>query len=149
MRARRCIDVRQPLSQLLEAPSDRGQATQLPLDRHDLAARTLYVEWPQVVAATAAQLRHVAARHPDDRELAALIKELTAGSTDFRTHWVTGEVALRTSGTKSLRHPEAGVLTFTDENFEAPGDARQRLVAFTPGKDSPTEAALRLLRGGQ
>lgn len=118
------------------------------LARHlflDPAARTFYLEWSEIAAATAAQLRLTATRHPADHRLTALVNELTRSSADFGTYWSSGDVELRSYGTKSLRHPEIGVLTFNYENFDAPGDPRQRLVAFTPERNSPTEAALQLL----
>ncbi|OXM68976.1 MULTISPECIES: helix-turn-helix domain-containing protein [Amycolatopsis] len=111
----------------------------------DPAARDRYVEWEEVAAATAAQLRLAVGRHPHDEDLAALVAELSARSEEFRRWWHTGDVELRAFGTKSFRHPGAGVLTFHYENFELPGDTRQRLVTLTPAKDSTTEAALRLL----
>ncbi|GHF16599.1 DNA-binding protein [Amycolatopsis deserti] len=114
----------------------------------DPAARDLYVEWEEVAAATAAQLRLVAGRHPDDADLAELVADLSGQSAEFRRMWDTGDVELRAFGTKSFRHPDAGVLTLHYENFELPGDTRQRLVTFTPAKGSTTEAALRLLLSG-
>ncbi|ATW47016.1 helix-turn-helix domain-containing protein [Streptomyces peucetius] len=111
----------------------------------DPAARSLYLEWSDVAAATAAQLRLTAARYPADRELTALIEELKRSSDAFDTYWASGDVEIRSSGTKRLRHPSAGVLTLSYENFDAPGDPRQRLVAFTAEPGSPTDAALQLL----
>lgn len=110
----------------------------------DRAAREFYVEWDEVAAATAAQLRLAAGRHPHD-DLAELVAELSGQSAEFRRLWDTGDVELRTFGAKSFRHPEAGVLTLNYENFELPGDTRQRLVTFTPSEGSTTEAALQLL----
>ncbi|NIH80838.1 helix-turn-helix transcriptional regulator [Amycolatopsis viridis] len=114
----------------------------------DPAARDFYVEWDEVAAATAAQLRLVAGRHPGDADLARLVAELSERSTEFRRLWSTGDVELRAFGAKSFLHPDAGLLTFHYENFELPGDARQRLITFTPAKGSTTEAALQLLGTG-
>jgi transcriptional regulator with XRE-family HTH domain len=122
---------------------DRNLARHLFLDP---AARDFYVTWQEVAAATAAQLRLVSGRHPRDRELARLIEDLSHGSEEFRALWAGGDVELRTSGVKDLRHPALGVLTLHYENFEAPGDPRCRLVTLTPTADTATEAALQLLR---
>lgn len=111
----------------------------------DPAARTFYVEWPQVAAATAGQLRDTAARFPSDRELALLIADLHAGSADFAGLWDRGDVEIRTHGTKTLRHPALGILAFSYENFDLAGNPRQRLVALDPEPDGPTEAALHLM----
>ena len=101
------------------------------------AARAFYVEWDEVAAATVAQLRLVAGRHPMDQEVRTLIDDLTAASPEFADLWRTGDVAQRGHGSKSFRHPELGVLTMSYENLELPGDPRQRLVTFTPAAALP------------
>ncbi|NUR59303.1 MAG: helix-turn-helix domain-containing protein [Catenulispora sp.] len=97
----------------------------------DPASRRFYLDWDETVAATATQLRAVAASYPDDAELTLLIDELTAGSDAFRAAWATGDVQVRAHGTKQLRHPDLGARTFAYENFNAAGDPRQRLVTLT------------------
>jgi transcriptional regulator with XRE-family HTH domain len=104
----------------------------------DPAARSFYVEWNDIAAATVAQLRLVAGRYPADAEVSALIDDLTATRGEFAELWQAGAVAVRTYGTKRFRHPELGMLTVNYENLELPGDPRQRLIVFTPptGRDS-------------
>jgi hypothetical protein len=68
----------------------------------DPGARDFYVEWDEVTAATTGQLRLAAGRHPGDRDLAALIAELSADSADFRALWAAGDVEQRSSGAKWL-----------------------------------------------
>lgn len=109
------------------------------------AARDLYVDWRDVAAATVAQLRLVTGRYPHDAASAALVAELTARSGDFAELWATGDVELRTHGTKSFRHPTVGVLTLYYENLDLPGDLRQRLVTFSPDPGTPTATALQQL----
>ncbi|GAA2121140.1 helix-turn-helix transcriptional regulator [Actinomadura napierensis] len=111
----------------------------------DPAARDFYVAWDEIAAVTAAQLRLVSARHPGDRDLAGLIGELREGSAEFQGLWAAGDVELRTSGVKDLRHPALGVLTFSYENFEMLGDPRCRMVTLTPVPDGASEVALQLL----
>ncbi|MBB5916226.1 transcriptional regulator with XRE-family HTH domain [Nocardia transvalensis] len=98
----------------------------------DPAARTFYVEWDEVAAATVAQLRLVTGRYPDDEEASALTAELATASAAFAALWRTGDVTLRTYGSKSFRHPARGTVTVNYENLELPGDFRQRLVTLTP-----------------
>ncbi|MFJ1455232.1 helix-turn-helix domain-containing protein [Nocardia sp. N2S4-5] len=100
----------------------------------DGAAREFYVEWDQVAAATAAQLRMVAGRYPADSELSKLIEDLSKCSTDFASLWGSGRVDVRTHGSKSFRHPRLGVVVVDYENFDLPGDPRRRLVVFAPAK---------------
>ncbi|MFF2555418.1 helix-turn-helix transcriptional regulator [Nocardia sp. NPDC058058] len=111
----------------------------------DPAAREFYVEWDEVAAATVAALRVTAATHPHDRDLTVLINELSTGSVEFDELWQTGEVAVRTHGSKSFRHPAIGILTLNYENLELPGDLRQRLVTFSPDPATATSAALQVL----
>lgn len=113
----------------------------------DPAARDFYVEWDQVAAATAGQLRLSAGRYPYDRDLAALVAELTRRSGDFRELWDVGNVEQRASGAKSFRHPAVGVLRLHYHHFVPVDEPRQRLVTFTPEGESATEAALQLMAG--
>ncbi|MDH6137570.1 transcriptional regulator with XRE-family HTH domain [Kitasatospora sp. MAA4] len=125
-----------------------GQNANPNMARHlflDPAAADFYLEWSDVAAATAAQLRLVHARSPADTELTALIDDLTTGSVAFGTHWAAGDVELRTAGSKNLRHPEVGVLALHYENLDLPGDPGQRIVTLSPAEDSATKSALRLL----
>ncbi|MEU6425280.1 helix-turn-helix domain-containing protein [Microbispora sp. NPDC046973] len=111
----------------------------------DPGSREFYVEWDDVAAATAGQLRVAAGLHPQDAELARLVRELGDGSETFRGLWNAREVDVRTSGTKSFRHPALGTITFCYENFVPAGDPRQRLVVLVPAADGATEAAVHLL----
>jgi transcriptional regulator with XRE-family HTH domain len=117
-------------SDLLTArPKGRNMARSLFLNP---AARAFYVDWDDVAVATVGELRRVAGRRPDDQQLRSLLATLHEESAGFRKHWSDGHVELRASGRKSFRHSELGQLTLNYENFDLPGDARQRLVAFLP-----------------
>ncbi|MCO5996760.1 helix-turn-helix transcriptional regulator [Actinoallomurus rhizosphaericola] len=103
--------------------------------------RVFYVEWEEVAAATVGELRVAAGRYPGDAELSALIRELHSGSGDFRRLWAGGDVDVRTYGVKRFHHGVLGTLTFCFENFELAGDARQRLITFTPVGSGEAEVA--------
>ncbi|GCD96858.1 helix-turn-helix transcriptional regulator [Embleya hyalina] len=124
-------------------PAARNLARYLFLDPE---ARDFYVEWDEVAAATAAQLGLAEGLRPGDRELAALIAELSAGSTEFRGFRDTGDVEQRSHGTKTFRHPAVGVLDLHYENLDLVGDPGRRLVTFSPRADGAAEAGLQLLR---
>ncbi|MFE3188087.1 helix-turn-helix domain-containing protein [Nocardia sp. NPDC059240] len=98
----------------------------------DPAARTFYVEWEDVAAATVAQLRRTVGRYPNDPATTALVDELASGSAEFIELWKIGEVEQRSFGRKIIRHPHSGDVTFDYENLELPGDPRQRIVTFVP-----------------
>ena len=66
-------------------PADRPNLTRmLFLDPH---TRELYARWEEEAARAVASLRLIAGRHPDDRELAELIGELTLKSAEFASLW--------------------------------------------------------------
>ncbi|MGW5350186.1 helix-turn-helix domain-containing protein [Streptomyces sp. NPDC004031] len=122
------------------------------LARHiflDPSAADFYLDWDEVAAVTAAQLRFVRALLPEDAELAALMAELDAGSPAFRTYWSAGDVELRASGTKIVHHPDYGVLHLHYENLDLPGDPHHRVVVLSPEPDPATTAVwARLIRAG-
>ncbi|MGW1991466.1 helix-turn-helix transcriptional regulator [Embleya sp. NPDC001921] len=123
-------------------PAARNLARYLFLDPD---ARDFYVEWDEVAAATAAQLRLAEGRRPGDRELGALIAELSSGSAEFRVFWDAGDVEQRSHGIKTFRHPAVGVLDLHYENLDLVGDPGHRLVTFSTGVEGAAEAALQLL----
>ncbi|KXO96121.1 hypothetical protein AXK60_21080 [Tsukamurella pseudospumae] len=114
-------------------------------------SRQRLLHWEDVCRATAGQLRLAAAQHPNDQELAHLIGELMLASTNFQTHWNSGDVDLRTHGSKSFRHPTVGEVTLSFDTFELPcgqvDDVRQigqRLLTLYPTTEEARNA-LRLI----
>ena len=72
-------------------------------------------------------------------------------STNFQTHWNSGDVDLRTHGSKSFRHPTVGEVTLSFDTFELPcgqvDDVRQigqRLLTLYPTTEEARNA-LRLI----
>jgi hypothetical protein len=125
-----------------KAPADRN------IPRHvflDPEARALYPEWHAVAAQTVAYLRLLAGHHPDDRELCALVGELSVKSEDFRRLWADHQVKACMYGVKHIAHPVAGLLTLPYETLTVPAEPEQTIVAYTPEPGSETEERLRLL----
>ncbi|MDN0200901.1 helix-turn-helix transcriptional regulator [Streptomyces sp. S.PNR 29] len=125
-----------------KAPADRN------IPRHvflDPEARALYPEWHAVAAQTVAHLRIDAGHHPDDRELCALVGELSVKSEDFRRLWADHEVKACMHGVKRIAHPVAGLLTLPYETLTVPVEPEQTIVVYTPEPGSETEERLRLL----
>ncbi|MFI6640279.1 helix-turn-helix domain-containing protein [Streptomyces sp. NPDC050504] len=124
---------------------DRNNARFLFLDP---ASRDVHPDWADRAAEAVGQLRVASGRYPDDTELAALITELSALSTDFRKIWDSGEITMCAAGRKRLRHPVAGLLELNFEVLYVPGaPGEQGLVVhvFSAEADSPEAAALALL----
>ncbi|GAA1527876.1 helix-turn-helix transcriptional regulator [Actinomadura kijaniata] len=126
-----------------DRPGDRPNIARLVfLDAH---TRELYADWRAKARDTVADLRRAAARYPDDRELAALVGELTMKSRDFAALWSAHPVRACAHYVRELRHPTVGPLTLINETLELPDDDRQRLALFYAEPGTPDETGLRLL----
>ncbi|MFE7574995.1 helix-turn-helix transcriptional regulator [Streptomyces sp. NPDC057521] len=108
-------------------------------------ARELYPDWPAVAAETVAHLRLDAGLHPDDKELAALVGELSLKSEDFRHLWADHQVKAKTYGVKRMAHPVVGALTLPYETLTVPGEPDLSLVVYTPEPGSETAERIALL----
>lgn len=108
-------------------------------------ARELYPDWPAVAAETVAHLRLDAGLHPDDKELAALVGELSLKSEDFRRLWADHQVKAKTYGVKRMHHPVVGALTLPYETLAVPGEPDLSLVVYTPEPGSETAERIALL----
>ncbi|MEU9318541.1 helix-turn-helix transcriptional regulator [Streptomyces sp. NPDC048295] len=113
------------------------------------AARELYPDWAAVAAETVAHLRLDAGLHPDDKQLATLVGELSLRSDDFRRLWADHQVKSKTYGVKRIAHPLAGELVLPYETLAAAGDPGQCLVVYTPEPGSETAARVALLADGR
>ncbi|MFI6910205.1 helix-turn-helix transcriptional regulator [Nonomuraea sp. NPDC050394] len=112
------------------------------LDEH---TRSLFRDWEHKARETVAFLRLDAGRHPGDRELAALVGELSVKSEDFRRLWAEREVRERSAGRNILDHPLAGELVLDYDSLRPGEQGDQVLVTYLAEPGSPTEEALRFL----
>ncbi|WP_305785202.1 helix-turn-helix transcriptional regulator [Symbioplanes lichenis] len=112
----------------------------------DSAAQDRIVNWEEFARAAVGGLRYETGRYPQDRRLGALIEELRAGSSLVAGWWTDQTVTDRTSVTKRLDHPAAGVLEFGIESVCLPHCADQRLVVYTAEPGSVTARMLPLVR---
>jgi transcriptional regulator with XRE-family HTH domain len=126
-----------------DRPADRPNFTRmLFLDPH---YRDLHPRWEIAAACAVASLRIAASRDADDRELAALIGELSMRSEVFAALWVEHRVGSHAFGPRQLRHPEVGDLTLELETLDVADGSGHRLVTYTAAPGSPSDTALRLL----
>lgn len=93
-------------------------------------------------AAVVSDLRRATGRFPQDRRLAALIRELSAGNARFAELWATGAVAAHREDRKTIDHPEAGPVT-VDCDVLSDGDFERKIVIMTAAAGSEDEARLR------
>ncbi|MFD4501871.1 helix-turn-helix domain-containing protein [Streptomyces sp. NPDC058457] len=126
-------------------------APDLPAQRPDMArlvfldshVRDLYVDWPSKARAVVGNLRIVAARHPEDVALHALLGELSAKSTEFASMWADHRIKACTVAPYEMRHPLVGSLTVVQQTLSSgPGPG---VVVATTEPGSPSRAALTLL----
>lgn len=111
----------------------------------DPLARERIVNWADFAAAAVGAMRYEVGRHPGDRCLAALVAELRTTNPDVARWWDDHGVTDRTSVSKRIAHPVAGLLEFGIESVGKPHDPEQRLIVYTVEPDGPTARNLTLL----
>jgi len=107
-------------------------------------ARTLYADWPQAAAASAAQLRTAVAADPGDPALAELVTELLHSSPEFASLWQRHDVRYRRSDRKSFHHPAVGDITFLYESLDT-GQDGQRLAVYQTAPGTRDHEAMIML----
>jgi transcriptional regulator with XRE-family HTH domain len=111
----------------------------------DPGPRKLYDDWPTAARSLVAILHMDAGRHPQDPQLAELIRDLSLHDDDFRRWWTDHDVLNNTHGTRLYHHPVAGDLTLNFEIFSPAGDEDQTLTLHTAEPGSPSEQGLHQL----
>ncbi|MGW3150423.1 MULTISPECIES: helix-turn-helix domain-containing protein [Streptomyces] len=124
-----------------ETPAQRPNMARLVfLDSH---IRDLYVDWPSKARAAVGNLRLVAAQHPEDAALHALLGELTTKSTEFASMWADHRIKACTVAPYEMHHPLVGPLTIIQQTLSnGPGPI---VVVATTEAGSPSRTALALL----
>jgi transcriptional regulator with XRE-family HTH domain len=92
-----------------------------------------------------ATLRTAAGRYPDDPGLQRLVRDLNAGSDEFRTLWPETEAGAWRSLTKTVEHPSMGTLLLDCDTLHVP-DVDQRVVVYSAAAGTREAEALSLLR---
>ena len=94
----------------------------------------------------AAMLRIEAGRSPHDKNLIALIGELSTQSEEFRQRWAAHNVRFHRTGRKILRHPVVGVLELDYEAMEFPAHPNLTLLVYTEAAaGTPASDGLKVL----
>jgi transcriptional regulator with XRE-family HTH domain len=97
-------------------------------------AREVYLEWEPEARAMLGRFRLAAARYPGDPGFGALAAELQRRSEQVRAWWPRHDVTAVGSGSKKLRHPRLGPVTYSHVVLQVADDPGQTLVAFSaPG----------------
>lgn len=111
----------------------------------DPAAPGYYGDWEAMVDVVVAGLRAESGRSKDDKDLMALIGELTTHSREFSSRWAAHNVRTHRAGAKTLHHPVVGDLTISFEAMELTADPDLVFIAYTAQPGSPSADALSLL----
>ena len=107
------------------------------------AARDLFPNWEDRAASAVANLRTVTATDPEAPDLAALVAELLAASSDFARLWERHDVQRRRGEVKGFAHPRLGLVTLTLDVLYLEGGQRLGVYQAEPG--SADERALTAL----
>jgi transcriptional regulator with XRE-family HTH domain len=100
---------------------------------------------PDTAAGCVGCLRSAQARYPKDPDLALLIADLTAGSTQFDELWRSGRSGQLRATTTTTEHPELGPLTLDCDVLLVP-EADQTVVVYSAAAGTPGASAIDLLR---
>jgi len=111
----------------------------------DPARREMFTDWERSSRVLVAKFRADSARHLGDGAFEALSTALRKRSPEFAQAWERHEVSHSGEGRKDLRHPTAGMLSFSHAVFHPSEHSEQRLVLYSPLPDNDTPAKLAAL----
>ncbi|HKD52636.1 MAG TPA: helix-turn-helix transcriptional regulator [Steroidobacteraceae bacterium] len=98
----------------------------------DPQVRAAQPDWESVARFVVAAFRADAARAGASRNVQALIDELARASPAFAGMWRDNDVRVYGEGTKRLKHPRAGLLTFEYSAFAVDGRPDLGMVIYNP-----------------
>ncbi|GAA4387724.1 helix-turn-helix transcriptional regulator [Tsukamurella soli] len=108
----------------------------------DPRAHEVYLDYNRVARETVGNLRSLSGGHPSHPRLVALVGELSVASPDFARLWGEGEVVGKANGTKTIAHPELGVLELEWATLEVAAAPGQLVVAYQAVPGTASEAAV-------
>lgn len=111
----------------------------------DPRAQTFYRDWESQTRQIVAILRAEAGRSPYDRQLSALVGELSTRSDLFRTLWGAHDVREHRTGLKNVHHPVVGDLDLTFQAMDLASDRGLQMIVFSAEPGSATHERLQLL----
>ena len=106
----------------------------------DPVRREMFTDWEQSSRTLVAKFRADSARHLGDPAFESLIAALRKSSPEFARAWERHEVSRSGDARKDLRHPTAGMMSFSHAVFHPAEKLDQRLVLWSPLPDNETAA---------
>jgi transcriptional regulator with XRE-family HTH domain len=114
----------------------------------DPARREMFTDWERSARLLVAKFRADSARHLGDPEFESLIAALRKCSPDFSRAWERHEVSQSGEGRKDLRHPVAGMMSFSHAVFHPAEFSEQRLILYSPLPEHDTAEKIAALLAG-
>lgn len=109
------------------ARADRNILRIMFLNAH---VRTAQADWLAIARYVVGAFRADAARAGAGAEIEALVEELSRLSPEFAALWQDNDVSAQTSGLKSLRHPEYGLLELEFSAFSVDGRPDLGMIVY-------------------
>ena len=94
-------------------------------------AREVYVDWEQEARSMLGRFRLAAAGHRQDGDFAVLIAELQRDCEHVREWWPRHDVIAVGSGSKKLRHPRLGPVSYSHVVLQVADNPDQTLVTYS------------------
>lgn len=107
--------------------------------------RTLFTDWTQGARQAVARFRADSARYVGDPDFEELIEASMDSSAEFSRWWKRHEVVRSGGGEKLLMHARAGEMLFDHAVFKLEESPEQRLLLYTPLRETGTEEKVRRL----
>ena len=111
----------------------------------DPRSTDFYPDWDNAADTSVALLHTEAGRDPYDRDLTALVGELSTRSAEFRRRWSDHNVRYHGEGTKLFHHRDVGDLALAYESVDMISEPGLTLTLYAAEPGSPTAHALDLL----
>jgi transcriptional regulator with XRE-family HTH domain len=108
----------------------------------DPARREMFTDWERSSRTLVGKFRADSARHLGDPSFESLIAALRRSSPEFARAWERHEVSRGGEGRKDLRHPLAGMMSFSHGVFHPAEKLDQRLILYSPLPENETAAKL-------
>ncbi len=100
--------------------------------------RSFHVHWEEDAKDMLARFRADAGIHLGDPRFRGLVRELEAGSPEFRAWWPQRDIARKPRGRKELLHPRAGRIALEYTALQIMDRPSLGLIVFTPLPDEDT-----------
>lgn len=123
-------------------PQERNILRQIFCNPHN---REVQYDWESVARFVVGAFRVDAARSGDAAQVAAAVEELSRLSPEFEAMWRENDVSESAGGTKHLRHPVLGPVTFEYSSFAVEGRSDLTLVIYSPVTEKDAERVRSLI----